>query len=66
MISDLLFGSCQFSSLVFHDCRYRAKTKTELSKRNTMSNDFELVLLRQTCQRNHVLNYASRNGLGTM
>ena len=27
--------------------------------------DFELVLLRQTCQRNHVLNYASGNGLDT-
>ena len=27
--------------------------------------DFELVLLRQTCQRNHVLNYSSGNGLGT-
>ena len=36
-----------------------------LSKRNAKSNDFELVLSRQACQRNHVLNYASENGLTT-
>ena len=28
-------------------------------------NDFKLKSLRQTCQRNHVLNYASGNSLGT-
>ena len=47
------------------------KTKTELfwaiavsSKRNIKSNDFDLALSRQTCQRNHLLSYTSENGLG--
>ena len=44
----------------------QTKTKTELfwtisvpPKRNIKSNDFELLLSRQTCQRNNVVNYAS-------
>ena len=53
---------------------FGTKTETGLlwaisvsSKRNIKSNDFELVLSRQTCSKlwNHVLNYASGNGLGT-
>ena len=46
------------------------KNKNELfraipvsSKRDTKNNNFELVLSRQICQRNHVLNYASEKGL---
>ena len=74
MVAEMLLSSCQFSSLVFKDCclKFSEKTKTELfwaisvsSKRNTKSNHFELVLLRETCQRNHVLNYTSGNSLTT-
>ena len=64
-MSILKFGLPQLSFEVF-----RAKTKTELfwaisvsSKRNIKINDFELVLSRQTSQRNYMLNYASGNGL---
>ena len=51
---------------------FRRKIKTELFwtisasfKRNIKSNDFELMLSKQACQRNHVLNYGSENFLST-
>ena len=74
LFSDLVLGTFQFSSLVFHDCRLKFSEQKQKpsyfwaisvsSKRNIKCNDFELVLSRQTCQRNHVLNYASWSGLG--
>ena len=51
---------------------FETKTKTELLwaisvslKKNIKSNNFELMLSRQTCQKNHVTIYASGNSLGT-
>ena len=72
VISGLLLGSCQFSSLVFQDCHlsfFQTKKKELFQaisvspKRDTKNNNFELVLSRQICQRNHVLHYASEKGL---
>ena len=64
----MVFLKFDLPRLYFEVCH----TKSELfwaisvsSKRNTKE-DFELVLLRQTCQINHVLNYASGIGLGTI
>ena len=64
----MVFLKSDLPRLYFEVCH----TKSELfwaisvsSKRNTKE-DFELVLLRQTCQINHVLNYASGIGLGTI
>ena len=75
--SDFRFVTWLMSALKFDLPRlllevFRKKTKAELfwpislsSKRNVKSNDFELVLSRQTTQRNHVQNYASGNSLDT-
>ena len=64
-MSILKFGLPRLSFEVF-------QTKTKLfwaisvsSKRIVKSNDFKLLLSRQTSQRNHVLNYAAVNGLAT-
>ena len=64
-MSILKFGLPRLSFEVF-------QTKTKLfwaisvsPKRIVKSNDFKLLLSRQTCQRNHVLNYAAVNGLAT-
>ena len=64
MILDLLLNSCQPSSFVFHDfCLTFSEKKEKLSYFEPFQS--ELVLSRQTCQRNHMLNYTSGNGLGT-
>ena len=66
-MSILKFGLPRLSFEVF-----QTKAKTELfwtisvsSKKNIKSNDFKLVLSRQTYQRNHMLNNASGDGVGT-
>ena len=69
--ASFLLGSYQLSSFVFHNCslKFFEQKLSHLdpfySLVQNVYKDFELVLLRQTCQGNHVLNYASRNGLGT-
>ena len=63
--------SCHFSSLIFHDCSLKfSKQKVSYfepfqSRPKQIYKDFELVLLRQICQRKDVLIYASKNGLDT-
>ena len=62
--------SCHFSSLISHDCSGSFPNKkwiilSHFSLVQKEYKDFELVLLRQICQRKHVLIYASKNGLDT-
>ena len=68
VISDLLLGSCQSSNLVFHNCclkfsKQRQKQSYFVPFQSRQYNNFEFVLLKQTCPRNHVTNYTSENGL---
>ena len=60
VISDLLLDLCQLSSLVFRELLFEVfRVKRKLSYFEPFQ--FELVLSRQTCQR----NYALGKGLGT-
>ena len=64
-MSILKFGLPPLSFEIFRTKKKLFWAISVSPKRNIKSNDFELVLSKQACQRNHVLNYASENFLST-
>ena len=64
LMSILKFGLPRLSFVIFPNKKKELFQAISVSpKRDTKNNNFELVLSRQICQRNHVLNYASEKGL---